>query len=78
MILNFYHHETTGGIGDSNTECISKAIEAQGEWVTVEMDLNVFLDSDGTFAGLAFATFGYQNWESGEMYTLEIRKIDIL
>ena len=76
--LRFYNHETTGSLSDGMIPYVSTEIEAQGEWVAVEMELDVFLNAENKFEGLSVATFGYNDYQSGEMYSIEIRNIEIL
>lgn len=75
--LHFYNCKTTGSIGDSIQQTVVK-VPQQGQWVSIEMDLDMFLDENNKLPGLSFAFFGYNDWTSGQMYTLEVDKIEIL
>lgn len=75
--LRFYNCNTTGSIGD-NIEYTSVKVPAQGEWVSIEMSLDKFLDANKKLRGISFATFGYKDWSSGQAYTIEVDKIEIL
>lgn len=75
--LRLYNCETTGSLADENLENVTKIIEKQEEWVTIEMDLDVFLNEQNQFEGFVIATGGYNDWQSGEMYTFEISNMEV-
>lgn len=75
--LVFFNCDTGGSLADQHVTRVYKNIEKQGEWVTIEMDLDMFLNSENKFPGMVIATGGYNDWTSQEMYTFEICDVEI-
>lgn len=75
--LLFFNCDTTGSLADENLTRVVKDVGKQGEWVTIEMDLDMFLNSESKFPGMVIVTGGYNDWQSQEMYTFEISNVEI-
>lgn len=75
--LVFFNSDTTGSLADDNLTRVVKDVEKQGEWVTIEMELDMFLNAENKFPGMVIVTGGYNDWQSQEMYTFEIRNVEI-
>ena len=75
--LRFYNCETAGSLADESLESDTKLIEKQGEWVIIELKLDMFLNDQSQFEGFVIATGGYNDWQSGEMYTFEISNMEV-
>ncbi len=75
--LVFFNCDTTGSLADDNLTRVVKDVEKQGEWVTIEMELDMFLNAENKFPGMVIVTGGYNDWQSQEMYTFEIRNVEI-
>ena len=75
--LVFFNCNTNGSLSDESVTRVWRTIEKQGEWVTIEMELDMFLDSQNKFPGMVIATGGYSDWQSQEMYTFEISNVEI-
>lgn len=78
LVIRFYNYGSNGSIGTDDVAYTEKLIPVQGEWTSIEMNLDMFLNNEKQFAGIGFALFGFNDWTSGQEYTLEVDKIEIL
>lgn len=77
VTLWLYNTGTSGGIGDGiDKEKIN--IPVQNTWTTVEANLDNYLTADGKLEGIAIGTFDYEDYSSGQRYTIEISKIEVV
>ena len=72
--LRFYNYSTTGAIS-SVKDYVSYTFANQGEWETVEFDLDFFLNEEGKFLGFRLVFFGSEN-ETLSFDLVEIYKPD--
>lgn len=75
--LRLYNTSTAGGLGDPATPTVKKDIIVRNEWTFIETDLDAFLNN-GVLNGFTWATFGYNEYSSGERYTVMFDRIELL
>lgn len=75
--LHFFNSAQTGNIGAGIEKAIAK-VPVQGACTSIDIDIAPFLNDAKKLEGLSFATFGYRDWTSGQMYTIEVDRIEVL
>ena len=75
LTVRFFNHATTGGLGTASNACAIYEITQQGEWETVELNLDSFLNDENKFLGFSFGFFFTD--DSNGRYTLEFDQIEI-
>lgn len=76
--LRLFAYDTTGGLGSTTNAASIYKFTSQGEWETIEIPMSEMIDQDGHFKGFSFGMFGYGAYTTGELYTVEFDKVEIL